>query len=506
MRSNKVAPQHSYDRVAMPHSGRRSRPEPQFVDPDQEDIDQAEDAAFERSFRGSDSSGSRHGRSCFALLCCLTLLAAAACILVIATRPYSSTSDSNSNELSAQRQIEAALNALARANRTSSSSSSSTGSFQPNDLGTTGAGGAGTSVGTASDAPNSTASSSSTSTGEPQVAAVPDPSCLVTNVEIGFAQCSNRLNGSFSTDSLFVAEPDRRRDLGLCVVPYDHTLLRQFVAVRTPSLPAGQFFRVYEQPDTFTPVAQYTAESQDMQFLQLNASTPRLRYELQSSFADPNPAYYYRGEGRLCAGVFEFELALEQCACEQAVNSTGTTTLLQSPCDCSNFSLPSSSTGVAFANQTFDNSSSTGEAGAAASFAQQQCAPYAPDQCNAYNISDSYPALAEGAALASPLHVHINHNADNYLVDLTTDNIASAEYFCENCPGFVQTGDAQFLVPELSPEILLSTQPQLLTDSGTDILEFHYVNASVPVDQYLRLTITQGLRPEAIVVSLTDNR
>lgn len=221
-------------------------------------------------------------------------------------------------------------------------SASSTGSFQPSST----AGSSGTA------APPLTAG---------QQQAVPDPACLVSNVEIGFAQCSNRITTGFSTDTLF--SPNATYDLGRCIVPYMHTNLRQFVAVRTPSLMAGQFWQLAPRSNLSNIIAQYTRESSMVQYINNNATN--MGYQLTTQLTDSNPAYYYRTKARECASVISFILDFETCVCLPGAQN-GTTSSLNEFCDCSGFSAPIVLDPSLQANSTsYSSSSSSSTAGSA---------------------------------------------------------------------------------------------------------------------------------------------
>ena len=184
--------------------------------------------------------------------------------------------------------------------------------------------------------------------------ASPDPACLVSNVEIGFAQCSNRITSGFSTDSLF--SPNATYNLGRCVVPYMHTNLRQFVAVRTPSLMAGQFWQLTASSNASQVLAQYTRENSEVQYISNNATNTA--YRVTTQLTDSNPAYYYRTKARECASVITFVLDFESCVCSPGAMN-GTTSLLNEFCDCSGFSAPIVLDPLQGVNATFNGSSSS---------------------------------------------------------------------------------------------------------------------------------------------------
>jgi hypothetical protein len=214
----------------------------------------------------------------------------------------------------------------------------------------------------------------------PSSGTVEDPVCTVTNIEIGFAQCANKINRTFSTDALFY--PNASRDLGSCVVPYANSNLRQFIAVRTPFVQQTQYWTLTGTRNASEVIAEYQPMSQLVQYLQTNSSAnsaarPEV-FTLRTQFVDPNPVFYYRGQPRACDGVFTFTLLFEECPCFASNSSVGFSSILRDQCDCSNATAPLSVSEITVLNTTqsvlnfslssFSQSySSTGSASASAS-------------------------------------------------------------------------------------------------------------------------------------------
>lgn len=186
---------------------------------------------------------------------------------------------------------------------------------------------------------------------------VADPACTISNVEIGFAQCSNRIVNGFSTDTLF--NPNAAWNLGNCIVPYMHINLRQFISIRTITMQAGQFWNLYDLQagSTSTPIAQYTQDNALVQYIQNNKTN--VPYRIETYFTDSNPLYYYRNEPRQCQSSIDFVLEFEQCQCSSG-SANGTTSVFQQECDCTNFSSPISVESMLMPANFSSSSSSTG--------------------------------------------------------------------------------------------------------------------------------------------------